>query len=88
VRTVYIRPMPAKRVCVRLVDGETRVLELPAGVSVESAVFHVTGHQRHMELPDEAWLRVRGNNSWIPTRAIVEVWVEDEPDEDAVTELH
>ena len=80
--------MPAKRVCVRLVDGETRVLELPAGVSVESAVFHVTGHQRDMALPDEDWLRVRGNNSWIPTRAIVEVWVEDEPNEDAGTELH
>jgi hypothetical protein len=35
-----------------------------------------------MELPDEDWLRVRGNNAWIPTRAIVEVWVEDEPDDD------
>jgi hypothetical protein len=58
------------------------VLELPAGVSVESAVFHVTGHQRHVELPDEDWLRVRGNNFVEPTRAIVEVWVEDEADDD------
>jgi hypothetical protein len=77
--------MPDARVCVRLVDGETRVLELPEGVSVESAVSHVIGHQRHMGLPAEDWLRVRGNNAWIPTRAIVEVWVEDEPDEDAAT---
>jgi hypothetical protein len=76
--------MPAERVCVRLVDGETRVLEVPAGVSVESAVSHVTGHQRHMDLPAEDWLRVRGNNSWIPTRAIVEVWVEDEPGDEPV----
>jgi hypothetical protein len=30
--------IPDECVCVRLVDGETPMLELPAGVSVESAV--------------------------------------------------
>jgi hypothetical protein len=47
-------------------------------MEVESAVRHVVGQVHHQELQGD-WLPVHGNNSWIPTRAIVEVWVEDEP---------